>query len=234
MQSEQLAQVMSFSSTTDPGSDCADGDPNGHVTIWVRSQKRKIAGNAAPLQKNLRRYLEQKTDCEVYVGQDLVNGSKPKKRRKNPPKIAIISTDENYHVPIWNNAQKRRISGNAAPLAKNLENYLKIHPECTVYMGQDVMDAAEPTSAADLETVKFASISADSYSQACSEDTAFGSSLAVVADMTDNVDDFCVFEEGDKLLTDLTMPVFETYTEESYQELPTSALETNFFLLDQL
>eukprot|EP00871_Galdieria_phlegrea_P001603 jgi/Galph1/2443/GphlegSOOS_G1130.1 len=41
-------------------------------------------------------------------------------------------------VAIWNKTHRRKIGGNAAPLRRNLETYLRKHPDCEVYCGQDL------------------------------------------------------------------------------------------------
>ncbi|KAJ8907243.1 hypothetical protein NDN08_003724 [Rhodosorus marinus] len=97
-----------------------------HVTIWNRIECRKIAGNAAPLRRNLEKYLSKHPECEVYRGQE---------------KILEQSgiTKQNEHVPIWHKLDRRKVTGNAAPLRKNVELYLGKHPNCEVYTGQDKM-----------------------------------------------------------------------------------------------
>eukprot|EP00188_Purpureofilum_apyrenoidigerum_P000702 Plantae.Rhodophyta-Purpureofilum_apyrenoidigerum.ctg13293.p1 GENE.Plantae.Rhodophyta-Purpureofilum_apyrenoidigerum.ctg13293~~Plantae.Rhodophyta-Purpureofilum_apyrenoidigerum.ctg13293.p1 ORF type:complete len:288 (+),score=51.25 Plantae.Rhodophyta-Purpureofilum_apyrenoidigerum.ctg13293:327-1190(+) len=101
-----------------------------HVTIWNRSEKRKIAGNAAPLGRNLETYLRKHPDCEVYNGQNLGY-------ENNKNGDTIQSTGLGAHIAIWNRLEKRKIAGNAAPLQKNLHTYLAKHPDCEVYTGQD-------------------------------------------------------------------------------------------------
>jgi hypothetical protein len=108
-----------------------DGD---HVTIWNRLEKRKIAGNAAPLGKNLLKYLEQHSDCEVYRTQDLDTSGNRTSRKRGRLDGEITPGD---HVPIWNKREKRKIAGNAAPLLKNLAAYLAKRPDCEPYEYQD-------------------------------------------------------------------------------------------------
>eukprot|EP00188_Purpureofilum_apyrenoidigerum_P005495 Plantae.Rhodophyta-Purpureofilum_apyrenoidigerum.ctg7203.p1 GENE.Plantae.Rhodophyta-Purpureofilum_apyrenoidigerum.ctg7203~~Plantae.Rhodophyta-Purpureofilum_apyrenoidigerum.ctg7203.p1 ORF type:complete len:260 (+),score=47.37 Plantae.Rhodophyta-Purpureofilum_apyrenoidigerum.ctg7203:125-904(+) len=103
-----------------------------HVTIWNNLEQRKIAGNAAPLGKNLARYLAKHPECEVYAGQDVHEGAGNRNTKGRTEASGL-----GVHVPIWNREESRKIAGNAAPLAKNLAIYLAKHPDCEVYDGQD-------------------------------------------------------------------------------------------------
>jgi len=102
---------------------CADN----RVTLWNTSTKRKIAGKAAPMQKNLNDYLHKHPECELYSGQDKLLSPEEKK--------SLIAAQN--RIAIWNTEKQKRISGNAAPTEKKLGEYLRKHPECEVYNGQD-------------------------------------------------------------------------------------------------
>lgn len=97
------------------------------ITVWNRQTKRKVSGNAAPMEKNLQEYLKKHPECEMYHGQD--------KHLTMEEKAQLIA--EQNRIPIWNRAEGRKISGNAAPSEKNLSDYLAKHPHCEVYAGQD-------------------------------------------------------------------------------------------------
>jgi hypothetical protein len=99
----------------------------GHVTLWHRVERRKIAGNASPLAKNADRYLMSHPDCEVYTGQDQLEQQVG----------TSLVPHSSAHAVLWHTVDRRKIAGNAAPLNRNLDKYLLAHPECEAYTGQD-------------------------------------------------------------------------------------------------
>ena len=59
---------------------------------------------------------------------------------------------ENQRVTIWHTAQQRKIVGNAAPMAKNLQDYLDKHADCEVYTGQDKPGVAKQENPMDVSS----------------------------------------------------------------------------------
>mmetsp|Transcript_25272 Transcript_25272/g.63229 ORF Transcript_25272/g.63229 Transcript_25272/m.63229 type:complete len:248 (-) Transcript_25272:46-789(-) len=109
-----------------------------HVTIWNRSERRKVAGNAAPLRRNLARYLMRHPDCEVYFNQDLAAGVRRRriaKMRRGMWQPAGNSPNE--RVVLWNLRTKATVRGEDAPEVKNLSAFLCANMDFEIYSGQD-------------------------------------------------------------------------------------------------
>lgn len=104
------------------------------ITMWNKRENRKISGNAAPMEKNIEEYLRKHPECEVYNGQ----------RSQLDPAIRAAQLAAEPRITIWNKSERRKVSGNAAPLEKNIEEYLRKHPDCEVYDGQDKRPTAHP------------------------------------------------------------------------------------------
>jgi len=86
----------------------AKADPNKpvdpmdeRVTIWDSRTGRKVTGNAAPMQKNLQKYLKKRPYCEVYTelphqivrhgpAEDKVSKKRP--RSPSPAPAGVVPT----------------------------------------------------------------------------------------------------------------------------------------------
>lgn len=129
------------------------------VTLWNNNTKRKIAGKAAPMQKNLADYLHRHPECELYNGQDALLTAEEKRE--------LIEAQN--RIAIWNTVTRKRISGNAAPREKKLAEYLRKHPECEVYNGQDkggpafVRPRTNPAAVSSAKPMPISSSIADQY-----------------------------------------------------------------------
>jgi len=49
----------------------------------------------------------------------------------------VENAESEKRVTIWNFKEKRKLSGNSAPFKRNLEEYLRKHPDWQEYVGQD-------------------------------------------------------------------------------------------------
>jgi hypothetical protein len=107
------------------------------ITMWNKRENRKISGNAAPMEKNIDEYLRKHPECEVYNGQ----------RSQLDPAIRAAQLAAEPRITIWNKSERRKVSGNAAPLEKNISEYLRKHPDCEVYDGQDKRPPGAPSPA---------------------------------------------------------------------------------------
>lgn len=154
-----------------------------HVTIWNRTEERKIAGNAAPLGKNLARYLYQNPHCEVYVSQD---EGKIGCRTGRKGFLDLAGVGDGEHVSIWNRAEQRKIAGNAAPLKKNLETYLKKRPDCEVYVGQDVALKPKRVSSKASRSVDYRQVESDTSVNHTVESAAVPRSVNAVQGLRDS------------------------------------------------
>lgn len=176
--------------------DFASGE---HVTIWNRTEKRKIAGNAAPLGRNLAVYLKKHPDCEVYCGQNMEADRNEDKTQ--PPSMGT-------HVPIWNRLEKRKIAGNAAPLAKNLDAYLERHPDCEVYDGQD--------KRGDGKVARTSNRSVHAQRRAAEEMSQTATTTSMMAMPLDPW--LCIEEEEAWYVVESTQPTHSTVVEVFFEE----------------
>eukprot|EP00658_Telonema_sp_P-2_P008171 TRINITY_DN13066_c0_g1_i4.p2 TRINITY_DN13066_c0_g1~~TRINITY_DN13066_c0_g1_i4.p2 ORF type:complete len:288 (-),score=50.65 TRINITY_DN13066_c0_g1_i4:41-904(-) len=150
------------------------------VKVWNSRLKRKLAGTAAPLRRNLEGYLQSHPDCELYHGQDIPavkdDGDTTGPAiitEPGPKRVARMSKvhelGDGSRVKVWNSRLKRKLAGTAAPLRRNLEGYLQSHPDCELYHGQDIPAVKDkppepdPTTAQPAQPAQPAQIDLDEW-----------------------------------------------------------------------
>eukprot|EP01044_Picomonas_judraskeda_P017278 COSAG03_NODE_3219_length_2137_cov_84.679097_4_plen_112_part_00 len=108
---------------------------------------QKLSGDEAPEARTLLEWLNQHPEYEVFCGQR----SKPQPKdgpNRQPARQAETQretetqsetetqreteTEREERVAIWNKKLGRRLTGNVAPYRRNLEKYLRKHPDCEV------------------------------------------------------------------------------------------------------
>ena len=107
--------------------------------LVLRLSGCRCAGNSAPMEHNLAKYLAKHPECEVYCGQD-VHGGKGTGETGDQQRVEVVVAKPRKpagpiqkRVTLWHKVQKRKVVGNAAPLEKNVHTYLAKHPEYEVY-----------------------------------------------------------------------------------------------------
>ena len=130
------------------------GPVEARVEIWNRKLGRRLAGNVAPYRKNLKKYLLKHPDCELYTNQegdgdegegevsDQDSASDDSDLSGSDDSDAEEADDadlspQQRRVTLWNCLTKKKITGNNAPMAKNVTACLKRHPDWALYNGQD-------------------------------------------------------------------------------------------------
>lgn len=73
----------------------------------------------------------------------------------SPTDGAVFTPDSRGRVTLYNTVENRKLAGNAAPLATNVDKYLRDHPEYVIYNGQNTKGYRPTTRAERLSYVNF-------------------------------------------------------------------------------
>jgi len=104
-----------------------DRESEPRALLWNKVENRKVCGTAAPYLKNLSQYLAAHPDIEIYNGQ----------RERLEPEVLRAKLVKENRTTVWNIAKQKKVSGNAAPKEKNLNQFLAKNPGFELYTGQD-------------------------------------------------------------------------------------------------
>lgn len=114
------------------------GSGTRRVSLWNTRENRLIEGNAAPMERNLQDYLKRHPDCEVFRPHELDTDQIQLPPHVTRSRSAVQGKPTGIRrVAVWDKRHRRVIEGNAAPMERNLWQYLRQHPDCEVYRSQD-------------------------------------------------------------------------------------------------
>jgi len=114
--------------------------------MTMRTSHKRAARDAFDRDDDIYAFSDDISDEETY-GYAMDRMSSPKSaldmplmlqtKTKNQPIHVDDDEDAEKRVTIWNWREQRKLSGNSAPFKKNLQEYLRKHPDWEEYVGQD-------------------------------------------------------------------------------------------------
>ena len=110
-----------------------------HVLHQLRARLAadSLRTEAAELRKKLKE-SEAEADRRLKAMRD---DERPASAASKGDAAPIPVVDE--RVAIWNTATLKKVAGQAAPMERNLQVFLRKHPECEVYIGQNEGEGGE-------------------------------------------------------------------------------------------
>jgi hypothetical protein len=113
----------------------------------MRTSHKRAARDAFDREDDIYAFSDDISEDESYGSYQADRMSSPKSalemptvltaKTKTQPVIVEDDEDAEKRVTIWNWREQRKLSGNSAPFKKNLQEYLRKHPDWEEYVGQD-------------------------------------------------------------------------------------------------
>jgi acetoin utilization deacetylase AcuC-like enzyme len=113
-------------------------DNKRHIPLWNIRRKTCLNGNNAPMRCDLIKFLQSRTEYEVYTGQNLINEDDEELR-----KAMLLSISEDSYIkeklPIWDIKKKIKFdsSNEFSPMRMNLISFLSENPGYEMFINQD-------------------------------------------------------------------------------------------------